>query len=343
LFVRLNHEMNGTWFSWSELRNGNSPGQYVAMWRHVVDIFRQEHADNVTWVWSPNTVWADQPVTLASVYPGSDYVDWVGASVYNWGTNPAKPDTERQGFDELFGPTYANFRSLAPEKPIMIAEIASSEYGGAKDAWVQGLLETQLPRVYPEVKAMVWFNWNHPQVNGTMDWPIESSPAALGAFAAGIASSYYAGNAFGQLPRLTKVRPLGAAFAPPPPVPAADQGAVPVPTLAPGSPPRAGAPPSPRSSSRRIPVTRKGVFRVKLTCGAARGCAGRLVMRSANGRRVLVNRRVRVKPGRTTVRLQMIPAARRTLLRAGRMTAQLQCIGRGAWRHRVVLVVPRRS
>ena len=41
LVIRLDHEMNGNWYPWSEDQAYNSPGEYVAMWRHVVDRFRQ--------------------------------------------------------------------------------------------------------------------------------------------------------------------------------------------------------------------------------------------------------------------------------------------------------------
>ena len=37
--------------------NGNSPGDYVKMWRHVHDIFEAEGANQyVIWVWAPNIV-----------------------------------------------------------------------------------------------------------------------------------------------------------------------------------------------------------------------------------------------------------------------------------------------
>ena len=53
-FLRFNWEMNGNWFAWSEGVNGNQPGEYVAAWRHVHDIFTQVGATNATWVWCPN-------------------------------------------------------------------------------------------------------------------------------------------------------------------------------------------------------------------------------------------------------------------------------------------------
>ncbi|RYG65122.1 hypothetical protein EON80_17950, partial [bacterium] len=60
VMIRLAHEMNGDWYPWgtaytsgNQRHNLNSPGQYVAMWRRVVQIFRQEGANNAAWVWSP--------------------------------------------------------------------------------------------------------------------------------------------------------------------------------------------------------------------------------------------------------------------------------------------------
>src|SRR5436190_3670193 len=50
-FLRFDWEMNGNWFPWGEQANGNSPGEYVAAWRHVHDIFTSLGATNASWVW----------------------------------------------------------------------------------------------------------------------------------------------------------------------------------------------------------------------------------------------------------------------------------------------------
>lgn len=46
LFLRFDPEMNGAWEEWSELVNGNRPGDFVKMWRHVHDIFVKNGATN---------------------------------------------------------------------------------------------------------------------------------------------------------------------------------------------------------------------------------------------------------------------------------------------------------
>lgn len=192
-FLRFNHEMNGTWYPWSEARNGNRPGEYVRAWRHVHDIFASVGADNVTWVWSPNTVYPGS-IPLAGLYPGDAYVDWVAIDGYNWGTNPIKPSGWRS-FSQIFRPTYDSLGALAPSKPVMIAEVGSSESGGSKAAWIADALSVQLPTAFPRIKALVWFDWN---ADG-MDWVVESSDSARSAFAAGIASPSYVGNEYATL------------------------------------------------------------------------------------------------------------------------------------------------
>lgn len=192
-FLNFNWEMNGWWFSWSEHVNGNQPGEFVLAWRHVHDIFVEVGAHNVTWVWCPNVI-GPNTIPLERLYPGDEYVDWLCMQGYNTGTNPLRPDRWRT-FDELFGETYSALLQLSPNKPIMIAETASTEIGGSKAAWIQNALAHDLPQLFPGVKAIVWFNWNH----RGMDWAIESSPASQQAFAENIASDYYLENEFSNL------------------------------------------------------------------------------------------------------------------------------------------------
>jgi hypothetical protein len=190
-FLRFDHEMNGNWYAWAEGQNGNTIGQFAKAWRHVHDLFVAAGATNVTWVWSPATEYPGW-TPLAGLYPGNAYVDWVAMDGYNSGLNPIQPDRWRS-FSELFGPTYATLQRIAPSKPIMIAETASTEIGGSKAAWITDALGKQLPTAFPRVKALVWLN----AAAEGKDWPVGSSSTARRAFAAAIGSSYFAGNEFG--------------------------------------------------------------------------------------------------------------------------------------------------
>jgi beta-mannanase len=192
-FLRFNWEMNGNWFPWGEGVNGNSPGQYVTAWRHVHDIFATVGAANVSWVWCPFVEGGDVG-RLSSLYPGDDYVDWTGLDGYNWGTNPSAPNGWRS-FDQLFHASYdAISTAVAPSKPMMIAEVGSSEIGGDKAAWIRDAL-TKIPADYPQVRAMLWFD----KFDDGMDWPIETSTAATSAFAEGVSQPVYKGADYSQL------------------------------------------------------------------------------------------------------------------------------------------------
>lgn len=186
ILLRFDHEMNGAWFPWSEQRNGNRPGEFRRAWRHVRRIFRAEGARNVRWVWSPNVLHA-AGTPLRGLYPGDAAVDWVAVDGYNWGTLPGRHSTWRP-FVDIFGPTYRALRRLAPSKPVMIAEVASTEHGGSKARWIRAALRAA-PVRFPAVRALVWFDWG---VDG-LDWPIDSSRASASAFREGIAGRAYVG------------------------------------------------------------------------------------------------------------------------------------------------------
>ncbi|HEV7399289.1 MAG TPA: glycosyl hydrolase [Solirubrobacterales bacterium] len=202
-FLRFDWEMNGGWFPWAEGANGNQPGEFVAAWRHVHDIFTAVGASNVNWVWCPNIDPDGIFQNLGPLYPGDEYVDWTGLDGYNWGTNLAKPDRWRS-FDELYGSTYRQIAdTIAPSKPLLIGEMSSTEYGGSKADWIRDTL-AKIPANYPKIGGLLWFD----TYIEDMDWPIESSSAAASAFAEGIANQAYAGNAYAKL--------AGTSIQPPP-------------------------------------------------------------------------------------------------------------------------------
>jgi hypothetical protein len=97
-------------------------------------------------------------------------------------------------FRDGVGPTYRHLKALAPTKPVMIGETASTEIGGSKAEWISAALSS-LPKQFPDIRALIWFDWSA----GGHDWPIESSASAQAAFAAGIASPYFAPNQFGAI------------------------------------------------------------------------------------------------------------------------------------------------
>ncbi|MBW3656736.1 MAG: hypothetical protein KY444_11590, partial [Gemmatimonadetes bacterium] len=184
-YLRFAHEMNGNWYPWSPGVNGNTAAEYPAAWRHVVDLFRQEGAHNVRWVWSPNVAGGDS-APFAPLYPGDAYVDWVALDGYNWGTT--RSGLTWTDLTAIFGASYDALTALT-DRPLMIAETASAEAGGDKGAWItQGLL-SELPARFPRVRAVVWFDFKL-----QTDWQIASSASSLTAFRTVATSSLYSGR-----------------------------------------------------------------------------------------------------------------------------------------------------
>jgi hypothetical protein len=204
--------MDGSWFPWGEGRavaggpiaNGNVPGSFVAMWRHTHDIFVQEGATNVTWVWIVNqeNLTGRYP-PLSQIYPGDAYVDWTGIDAYNrfpaaWQTFDAMFTGRLNPLSNPTANTYQLVLNVAPTKPIMISEIGAVEdpaNPNAKPAWLRDAFITQIPENFTAIKAVVYYD--NGVVNPTL--PIESSPASQSAFANAIQLSTYTSNTFGLL------------------------------------------------------------------------------------------------------------------------------------------------
>ncbi len=191
-FLRFNWEMNGDWFPWGQGANSNTPGDYVAAWRHVHNIFASVGATNVTWVWCPNVDPNHEFGNLGALYPGDAYVDWTCLDGYNFGT--LRHANGWSTFDQIYSASYSQIvNKIAPGKPLMIGEVASSEHGGSKAAWITNML-AKLPTAYRQARAFVWFDWS---ANG--DWPIETSSASTAAFSRSIRSGPYTSNTYGDL------------------------------------------------------------------------------------------------------------------------------------------------
>ncbi|HEX5982960.1 MAG TPA: glycosyl hydrolase [Solirubrobacterales bacterium] len=180
-FLRFNWEMNGNWFPWGAGTNGNRPGEYREAWRHVHRIFRRVGAGNVTWVWCPYA--RNEP--LRPFYPGGRYVDWTCLDGYNWGPDASKPAPWRS-FREIFAPSYRRIaHHIAPRKPMLIAEVATSGDDARRGVWIRGMFRA-LRHSFPRVRGLVWFN----KVDDEMQWPLEASPAATRAFGQGLRRDY---------------------------------------------------------------------------------------------------------------------------------------------------------
>lgn len=162
--LRWGHEMdddNGQ-FIWA----GWEPADYIAAYRRMIDICRAE-APNITVMWSPL---GDEGMEL--YYPGDDYVDLVGLSVFGlqaW--DQAKYGGDRS-FNDILTPRYN--RAAAYGKPIVVAELGYVGKAAYVDAW-ESAVRVAYPE-YPDLVGVVYFNFPEvyawPEGFGRPDWRV---------------------------------------------------------------------------------------------------------------------------------------------------------------------------
>lgn len=172
VYVRFAHEFNGNWYPWGGPVNGNSPSQFAAMWRHVVDVARSEGARNIRWVWSAlnEDVPNEGANHFENYYPGRDYVDVMGLSGFNWGAGTPQFGGWRS-FRKIFRRPYRRLARLGPQ-PIWITEVGSASDGGSKYRWVRDMFRSA--RRWKRLKAIVWYDQDKER-----DWSTASAATAF--------------------------------------------------------------------------------------------------------------------------------------------------------------------
>lgn len=211
VLFRLNGEMNGSWEPYFDQAGGPN---FIAAWRHVVDVFRADGARNVTWVWCPNVTGpagsnsATAEDRLAQWYPGDDYVDWTGFDTYNWSSSNGAPwmtfDQVMTGYPKWYGDTYHAVLKLAPSKPMLLGEFASHNQGGDKTAWIKDAL-AKIPTTYPAIRAILWFNAG--DASKPAAWPLSAVDGTGAMFSQGISAPPYVGGGILTMP--ADLQPVG--------------------------------------------------------------------------------------------------------------------------------------
>jgi hypothetical protein len=237
VLVRFAHEMNGSWYPW-----GQQPAEYVAAFRTVAGAVH-DGAPGSSMMWAPNygggypfsrgeyvsvagdpafvaldTV-ADGVLTMgddpyAPYYPGHEAVDWVGMSLYHWGS--AHPWGENElpedgkfaaqltgeyaglGGDDRVVPNFYDIYSTQHAKPLAIPETAAlvvprGDPAGElaiKRAWWRQVFSADTASRFPNLHMINWFEWDKTEVEvgGEVDWTVTSDPATRDAFVADLPS-----------------------------------------------------------------------------------------------------------------------------------------------------------
>lgn len=171
ILLRLGHEMNDPYrYPWGP--QNNQPGDFIAAWRHVVNLFRQENVTNIVWVWAPHLAYGE----FDAFYPGDEWVDWTGTGTLNYGT--VAPWSQWWTFEEIFGKHYADLEAF--DKPILIAEFGSLAVGGNRSKWYADAF-ADFEIKYPKVKGLIFFHHGNDASTTyqSLNWQITAEPAVL--------------------------------------------------------------------------------------------------------------------------------------------------------------------
>ncbi len=187
VLLRFAWEMNINSMDWSIQKTGSSTQDYILAWQRFHDIVASTGATNVLWVFAPNTQSASS-IPYNQLYPGDQYVDWIGLDGYNWGTTQAWSSWE--SFSQVFASSYANLVAVAPNKPVMLSEVNTTDVGGDKAVWYTDMLTEQIPNKYPRISAIIIYNEDR-TAQENVNWLLDKTPESLSAFKKGISNPLY--------------------------------------------------------------------------------------------------------------------------------------------------------
>ena len=225
IVMEFGDEENADWGPWGGLWNGagetrgygdptfpDGPERFRDAYRHMVTLFRNEGATNVTWVFhmvewfQPNRPWE----SFANYYPGDNYVDWLALSLFGLNNLPdGGLGTFEQELATFHGPgypgNYGDITSLGPQ-PLSLMYVGVTPKQGDAVGWINGMFETVHSGRYPRIAMLSWFNsddWGSKLLPGTPTGAALHTGAASSVFGA---KPRFTGNC---LPSAPKVRAKG--------------------------------------------------------------------------------------------------------------------------------------
>lgn len=172
LIAEFGTEVNGEWFPWNGVWNGgdamddyrdlslpDGPERFRDAYRRIIQINRDEGANNVLWVFHvnnqdvPNESWNH----LEQYYPGDEWIDWIGVSVYGAQT---PLDDEWPSFRDEMDAVYPRLVTLSPDKPIVLLEfgVTAGNPLGDQAEWAGAALTDLAKRRWPHVIGFSWWN-----------------------------------------------------------------------------------------------------------------------------------------------------------------------------------------
>lgn len=185
VFLRFGSEMNGEWTNYHE------PKQFREKFRLVHAVMRKR-APNVAMVWCP---YATPVRNIPDYYPGDDATDWVGVNMYSviYHNNKLTAPCDTEHPNDLLATVYNRY---AARKPMMVCEFAATHFSECDQRWRPdfaalkiGTLYRALPRLYPRVKAINYFDLSTDGVHN--NYSVTDDPSILEAYRRSTSPPYY--------------------------------------------------------------------------------------------------------------------------------------------------------
>ena len=169
VLVRWGHDMEDPTgrYPWARADNEG----YKAAYRYFASECRR-HLPKAALVWSPKG-----EHNLADYYPGDEYVDYIGLSVWGLQTYDINYHGAARYFVETFREKYE--RVAAFPKPVVITELGVAGDDAYRERWFATLFaEISGASSFQKLRAVVYFNdkepWYWPLGLGSPDWRIAS-------------------------------------------------------------------------------------------------------------------------------------------------------------------------
>ena len=158
VYLRLGYEFDGP-------HNQLEPEEYIKAYKHIVDFMRAEGVDNVAYVWHSFASTPYKNYALSAWYPGDDYVDWVGISIFAHAYSKTGINAE--------GEAVLDF-AKQHKKPVMIAE-ANPIFGideNSTKIWDDWFVNFFSMVYNKNIKAICFINedWPNTNIEGLSKW-----------------------------------------------------------------------------------------------------------------------------------------------------------------------------
>jgi hypothetical protein len=200
IYVTLHHEPESS-------SGAGTATDFIAAWRRWVDIFREEGASNVRFMWIMTDYAFHVPQSdrryAPKWYPGDQWTDAMGIDAYNWHVCRPNADNPWKTLATIVEP-FRSFGVQHPSVDLWLTEWATWEdpnVANRKAGWIDQARALFKTPQYSQFAGVLYFHSR--AINPNFDdcvWRVDTSTSALASFRAMANDPFYMGDAFGGPP-----------------------------------------------------------------------------------------------------------------------------------------------